>query len=681
MKQRRIITCIALIALPFLLAAASREAAQSVQEGLESFEQGQFKAAADAFKKADVAVPNDARVTFDRGCAAAAAGDADTAIGLFQQASASTDPKLAAASRYCLGCLAAIKARKALDEKPEDAAPEVREEAIADLTRAVEHYRDTLKLDPQHEDARYNVETIRQWTKHTQELWRQRDRKKMRDGMQLLDYVLLLEKEQREIRTLAKSLAKQPDTPLLREQLDDVRRAQEYLSLEIEPLKEKVIAALTQPQGGQQGPGGRMMPGGPAGGSQPAVPAADVQKAVALLGSLADQARTEMATAADQLTSFRTPDAMKAQAAAVEMLDQIYMAMVPYPGLVKRAVDTQRELVDRTTRIVEPSKSVPQNDIDKSTKTTDDKTLAEQQPEVDLHEDAWDQRFVTRWSEVMVAKAKQGLKQMPPPEKDNKDTAKKDDAKPDQLKKDKKVADAKPASGLQDGAKPDPAAAAKKKMEGLRKSMQLAVELGPKVENLTDEAATHLDEEQPEPALPKQKEALRLLEEIAKPLQDENKQDQQQQQQNQQQQDNKDQKDKDQKNKDQKDKDQKDEKDQQDKKDEQKKNDQKKDDKDKKSQDKKEQDKKKDDKQKGDKDKKKDRDEKKKDKDKQGGKDKKDKDEKKQKMSPGDVKKTMDQKKAEAALRRARQRQQERREMQKAVEAQLYRSGTVEKDW
>lgn len=424
-----------------------------------------------------------------------------------------------------------------------------------------------------------------------------------------------------------------------------------------------------------------MMPGGPAGGSQPAVPAADVQKAVALLGSLADQARTEMATAADQLTSFRTPDAMKAQAAAVEMLDQIYMAMVPYPGLVKRAVDTQRELVDRTTRIVEPSKSVPQNDIDKSTKTTDDKTLAEQQPEVDLHEDAWDQRFVTRWSEVMVAKAKQGLKQMPPPEKDNKDTAKKDDAKPDQLKKDKKVADAKPASGLQDGAKPDPAAAAKKKMEGLRKSMQLAVELGPKVENLTDEAATHLDEEQPEPALPKQKEALRLLEEIAKPLQDENKQDQQQQQQNQQQQDNKDQKDKDQKNKDQKDKDQKDEKDQQDKKDEQKKNDQKKDDKDKKSQDKKEQDKKKDDKQKGDKDKKKDRDEKKKDKDKQGGKDKKDKDEKKQKMSPGDVKKTMDQKKAEAALRRARQRQQERREMQKAVEAQLYRSGTVEKDW
>ena len=39
------------------------------------------------------------------------------------------------------------------------------------------------------------------------------------------------------------------------------------------------------------------------------------------------------------------------------------------------------------------------------------------------------------------------------------------------------------------------------------------------------------------------------------------------------------------------------------------------------------------------------------------------------------------QKKAEATLRRARARQQERRDMEKAIEAQLYRSGTVEKDW
>jgi len=33
------------------------------------------------------------------------------------------------------------------------------------------------------------------------------------------------------------------------------------------------------------------------------------------------------------------------------------------------------------------------------------------------------------------------------------------------------------------------------------------------------------------------------------------------------------------------------------------------------------------------------------------------------------------------SLRRARQRQQERREMEKAVEAEIYRPGTVEKDW
>ncbi|MBN2293871.1 MAG: hypothetical protein JXM70_15695 [Pirellulales bacterium] len=707
MKQRRIVFSIILIALPCLMAAAERDAAQSVQEGLSHFEQGQFEEAARAFEKADEATPNDARIAFDRGCTAAAAGDAAGAVALFQQASASTDPKLAAAARYCLGCLAAMDAKKALGEKPQDASPEVRAETLEHLARATEHYRDAIELDPTHDDARYNSETIRHWVKHMKELWRQSDRKKLRDKMNLLDYVLLLEKEQREIRTLSKTLGKQPDTPLLREQLDDVRQAQEYMAMEIEPLKEKVIAALTKPQGapmgpgGQPGPGGQMMPGGPGGQpmpgapAQPAVPTADMQKAVALLGGLADQARTEMTTATDQLASARTQDALKAQAAAVEMLDQIYMAVVPYPGLVKRAVDTQRELVGRTTRIVEPPKTGPQPEVDKTQKTADDntpnddQTVVEEQPEIDMHEDAWDQKFVTRWSEVMVAKAKQGLKQMPPPApEEKKDDAKKGDAKKDEVKKDAKPAnslanDKKPAD-----AKPDPAAAAKKKMEGLRKSMELAVKLGPKVETLTDEAATHLDEEQPKPALPKQKEALRLLEEIAKPLQDENnkdqnKQDQQQKQDQKQQQDNKDQKNQDQKNKDQQNKDQKDKKD-----DQKKKNDQKKDDKDKKDQDKKEQDKKKDDKQKGDKDKDEKKDKEKKDKDKQAGKDKKKPEEKKPEKSPADPKemkgqkqKTPAQQKVEAALRRARARQQERRELEKAIEAQLYRSGTVEKDW
>ncbi len=594
MKQRRIVPRIILIVLPCLMAASARDAAQSVHEGLEHFQQGQFEEAARAFEKADEAVPNDARIAFNRGCAAAACGDAAGAVVQFQRAAASTDPKLAAAGRYGLGCLAAIEAKTVLGEKPQDAAPQVREAALQHLARAVQHYRDGLKLDPGHEDTRYNVETIRHWLKHMKELWRRSDRRKMRDSMKLLDYVLLLEKEQREIRTLSKTLGKQTDTPLLREQLHEAGAAQEDLALEIEPLKEKVIAALTQPQSGQQGAG---------------IPTADVQKAVALLGGLADQARTEMTTAAEQLASARTPDALKAQAAAVEMLDQIYMAVVPYPGLLKRAVDTQRELAGRTAGVVAPSESQSKNEVDKSEETTDDETLAQEQPQVDLHESAWEQRFVTRWSEVMAAKAKQGLKQMPPQT-------------------------AKPTSGLED-----------KKMEGLRKSMQLAVELGPQVETLTDEAATHLDEEQPTPARPKQKEALRLLEEIAKPLEDQDNKNQQQQQ------DNKDNKD-------------------------QKKQDQKKDDKDKKDKDKKEQDKKQ-----GDKDK----DKEKKDKDKQGDKDKKKPDKKKSPQDPKKMKgqkdKTPARKKAEAALRRARGRQREHREMEKAVEAQLYRPGTVEKDW
>ena len=666
LDKLRLIPCVLIItALPSLLAADggdARKAAQNVDEGLEHFQQGQFEQASDAFKRADTALPDDARIAFNQACAAAASAaggktaDADLAVELFQKAAASTDPSLAAASRYCLGCMAALEARSAFGETPQDAAPEVRSEGLESLDRAVTHYRDALKLDPQYEDARYNRELIHHWVERMKDLWRQRDRQKERAKLNLIDYVLKLEEEQKSLRTQAKSLATQPDTPLWREQLDEAKKAQRELAEEIGPLKEKIAAAIAQPQAA---PGGQVQPGAAA------VPTDDIKKAVALLSGLADQVGTEMTTAADQLHSARANDALAAQAAAEEMLDQIYMAVVPYPALVKRAVDTQRELVGRTSGEVAPKAPAEGNEVDKSQQTAENST--EEKTDFDSGEEARRQRFVTRWSEVMVAKAKQGLKQMPPVEEEKLET--------------EEEGGAKPASGLVDEKK--------KKMEGLRKSMELAVKLGPQVETLTDEAADDLDDKKVAAALPKQKESLRLLEEIAKPLEDQNKQNQQQQDQNQQQkqdqkqqqqQNNKDQKNQDQKNKDQ-DKNNKDQKDQDQKnKDQKKKQQDKKEDKKKDAKDKK--DEKKKDKKEGEKDKKKLDDKNKGKQDKPKPKDQKKKESPdKAKNMKGGKPMSKDQKKAEAALRRARQRQQERREMEKAIEAQLYRSGTVEKDW
>lgn len=659
-----------ILLLPLFMAAGSRQAAKSVDEGLQQFNQGQFEQAAAAFEQAGETLPGDARIDFNRACTAAAAaagGDAaasDRAVELFQKAAASTEPKLAAAARYCLGCLAAMKAKAALGEKPQDAAADARAAGLEHLDGAVAYYRDALKIDPQNEDARYNLETIRHWVGRMKELWRERDRQEKRDKMNLLDFVLLLEEEQNALRRQAKGFDKQLDTPLLREQIDEARKSQQELAREIEPLKEKIAAAFTQQQAPTQAMPG--MPGGQQVTSAPAAPAMspeEMQKAVALLSGLADQAASEMTTAADQLQAARAGDALAAQASAAEMLDQIYMAAVPYPDLVKRAVDTQRELVGGTSAALEPPKPSGADTQKPSEKTEVDKSLqtaennAEEKPVYDAREEAWRQRFVTRWSEVMAAKAKQGLKQMPPPQPE---TPAKEESKAEQSKTDAPTTGAPKPDAAQTPApdkpaaadkptdsQPDPAEAAKKQMEGLRKSMELAVKLCPQVETLTDEAASLLEQKQLDPALPKQKEALRLLEEIAKPLQDQNQQQQQQDQQQQQQnQDNKDQKKQDQKNQD-----------QQDKKDQQK------------QPQKKEADK--------DKDKKKEQDKAKAEPDKKQQKPQP----QEQKQMSAKEKKSDEQKQAEAALRRARQRQQERREMEKAVEAELHGPATVEKDW
>ena len=62
--------------------------------------------------------------------------------------------------------------------------------------------------------------------------------------------------------------------------------------------------------------------------------------------------------------------------------------------------------------------------------------------------------------------------------------------------------------------------------ENLQKAKELAIEYGPEIETLTADAARLLREKEPEAALPKQEQALELLREILKPLQQEQPQQQ-----------------------------------------------------------------------------------------------------------------------------------------------------------
>ncbi len=591
-KPTTIILLLALLGLPTAAPAASPNAADQVKLGIEQFEAGDYAAASEAFARADATQPDDRRIAFDRACAYAAAGDEARAIEWFQKAALTEDHKLAARCHYNMGCLAVDKARALLGEKPEEATPETRTECLELMELAIAHFRDATGFDENGADARHNLEAARLWIRHIKEVWRQRDLQKQREKMNLLEYLQMLEQRQRTLRTTGKALAGEHRSPKRRQAVFTAETSERRLAEEIEPLKAKIHAGLRPQQSPQVAASG--------GTPQPAVAGQpNAEKAAEVLGGLADNAGKAMLAAADELRHNRPAAAVPVQADVVEKLDQVYMVVAPYTNLVQRAVERQKGLVDQY-----------------------------QQEPIDLNESAWNQRFITGWSEMLLAKAKQGLKNMPP-------------AEPAPAPK-LPVAGPPVAESSKDDSpkKTDPAEAARKQLEALRKAMEKAVELAPKVKTLTAEAATHLEQQEPAEALPKQEEALKLLKEML-PKQDQQKN-----------QDKKDQQKKDQDKKDQEKKDQN--KKDQDKKDQDKK------DQEKKNQDKKDQEKK---------------DRNKKDQDKKNDKEKEQSGQRPQ--QPRDLSK----KQADAVLRKARERQQKRRKLEALLQQQLYRPGKVEKDW
>ena len=466
-----------MMSLLFPPATAHGDAAKKVAEGIAYFRGQDFKKAANAFTEADVARPDNDLIAFDRACAYAAGGDIEKAAELFRTAALSRDTQLAVRSHYNLGGLAAGQARAVFGEKPAEAAPEVRVEGLSLLQTAVSHYRDCIELTPEHTEARHNLELIRLWIKQMEDIWRQRDRQKQRDEMNLLAFLQMLEAQQRALRTTSRSLADQPDSPQRRQAFSATSTAQRELGQEIDPLKEKIAAA--------------MQPNQPPTGASPS-PDTSMAEAVSLLTQLADDVGRAMHDAADILDGNSVDDAIGLQANAVAGLDRIYMAIVPFSDMVTRGVTTQEELVNRVAPVLESSEEA---------------TADENRPELDAPEAAWDQRFVAGWGEILPAKAEHGMKNL-----DAVDPA----------------AMAGPAGQNPQQPAPDPASDRKQQeqLDQLKAAMEKAVELGPKIHVLAQEASDHLESKKPADALPKQKEALKLWKEIADLLP---KQDQQEQ--------------------------------------------------------------------------------------------------------------------------------------------------------
>lgn len=455
----------AFVPAPEKALGGQRKAAAKVKEGIERFIAGDFPSAAAAFAEADQAKPDDPWIAFDRAVACAAQGDADQAAGLFQKAALSRHQDLATRARYNLGCLAADKARALFGEKPEKAAPDVRQQGLDLLGQAVGHYRDCLRLCPDHAEARYNLELIRLWIKHMQAAWEEEDRRQERAKLGLLEFLEMLQGRQRGLRATSRALDAEPDSPRRRQALSTIQNAQHTLAEEIEPLKEKMKAELAE-AAPPTAAGAKPAPAGPA-----------RQKAVEAFTQWADEAGLAMRRSAERLHAGALPEAVLAQAEAVEKLDRITVSLLPFADLLAKAIGTQQALGEQVA----------------ASQAETAQPTAPKDP-ADWPELGWNQAFLPGWTDALAAKAGHELRLL--------------DAAPDQA----------PAPD-DPGAKPPPNPEQEKgHRNALKLAFQKAVELCPRARDLTHEAAVALKDAKPDAALPKQREALKLLQEIADTL-------------------------------------------------------------------------------------------------------------------------------------------------------------------
>jgi Ca-activated chloride channel homolog len=125
------------------------DAYRSVEQGNALYRAGQYEAALDEYAIAAEVLPGVAEIALNQGNAWFRRFDYDQALEHYLEALDTLDPYVASRVKYNLGV---IKYRQALD------AMQSFQDALTETRSAIEYYRDSLRLDPNLYDARYNLE-------------------------------------------------------------------------------------------------------------------------------------------------------------------------------------------------------------------------------------------------------------------------------------------------------------------------------------------------------------------------------------------------------------------------------------------------------------------------------------------------------------------------------------------
>jgi Ca-activated chloride channel homolog len=600
-----------------------------VREGLKLYSQEKYDEAQQKFSSAVDQLDEDnsqaiAIAAFDSACAFHRKGEFEKARENYLRAGLSQDRVLATTSHFNLGNLSAEQARTAAGEKPELLAAEKRQGVLDQLKLAVDAYRHCLELQPHHSPSRRNLELVRLWIKYYSDKWREFDRQKRRDESNLLVFLEYLIATQEGLKESVEALPNRLPSDLFAE----LKLAQDELIEEIPTLREKLATELKpQSEEPKQVPNTASNPN--------SSDQKGLEEGIRMLQSWADAAGGHMSNSSKNL-ALRVPDeSIKSQQAAVDELDKIWDAIIPFHPLLAK------ELAEQTTiaSTLKPNSEVPAAQA-AATSEDDALTVVPKEPNAEGSED----KEGTKLAEPPLQIADDQLPQLT---KDQERTLRKarmlaPKAEMELQQLEATQAPEKPATpdkpDATDPAAQAPATPQQIDPEQVKAGLRKAIELAPKAVNEMETALESLNQKHLKKASIAAEEARRILEEIqqAQPKNEQQQPDEQQQDQN---------------------------KDQNKQQDQQKQNEEQKDpSKENKSDDKK--------------------DDQKKDNDKQSkSDDEKKPDEKKSPQEQNQTKQQVSQERIAEALRKVRERQKEKQERDRQIRAQILGRAPVEKDW
>jgi len=592
--------CLPILALSFLVGGLGNpglavEPYAAVREGLRQYAQEKYDVAREKFTVAmeelDKQKSEFASIAaFDEACAYHRKAETAKARESYLRAGLSQDRSISIAAHFNLGNLTAEMARNQAGEQPELVEPEKRKEVVDLLMQAAASYRHCLELQPEHPQARSNLELLRQWIKYYADKWRELDRQKRRDESNLFVFLEYLLQTQNALKETVEGLPSNVSADAFAE----LKQTQTELAEEIPTLQGKIDKELR--------PSDATSPN-----SAAAVPAEDskeLEEGIRLLQSWAGTASEHMFASAKSLGLRKPTESAQQQQLAIDELDKIWDAVVPFHPLLSKELAEQTSISKKLTPNASPEeKSDPEANSAPQELAMDN---------LDFTELAKTQEKTLKRTKLLAPKAEMELKQL-----ESESVSANDSSAP------------KPEN-------PDPAAEPSEvDPEEVKAGYQKAIELAPQAVEHMEAATKYLQQKDLKHAAQDAEEARKILEEIQK-AQPKNKQDP---------------KDQDPKNQDQQKKDEQQQDPDKDKENEPNKDQQKPDEKkpDEKKQDEKDSESKKED-------------------DKQG-----------QKDQPQQTKVSSD--RIEEALRKVRERQEEKREKDRELKAKIIGRLPVDKDW